>query len=51
MPVVSCFIGVFFLGEELTGRKLLGILTVLCGAVLILLRGRINKNKLQQNGV
>lgn len=50
MPVISCFIGVFFLGEELTGRKLLGILTVLCGAVLILLRGRINRTKLLRSG-
>lgn len=43
MPIVSCFIGVFFLSEELTLKKLLGILTVLCGAALILLRGRINR--------
>ena len=42
MPVVSCFIGVFFLGEELTTGKLLGILTVLAGAAVILLRARIN---------
>ena len=50
MPVVSCFIGVFFLNEELTRRKLLGIFTVLCGAVLILLRGRINRKALQPGG-
>lgn len=50
MPVVSCFIGVFFLNEELTGRKLLGIFTVLCGAVLILLRGRINRQSIQPAG-
>ena len=42
MPVLSCFIGVFFLNEELTVRKLLGILVVLAGAAVILLRGRIN---------
>lgn len=42
MPVVSCFIGVFFLNEQLTAKKLLGILIVLAGAALILLRGRIN---------
>ena len=42
MPVVSCFIGLFFLGEELTAGKLLGILTVLAGAAVILLRARIN---------
>lgn len=50
MPAVSCFIGVFFLNEELTGRKLLGIFTVLCGAVLILLRGRINRKSIQPAG-
>lgn len=42
MPIVSCFIGVFFLGEVLTAKKILGILVVLSGAVLILLRSRIN---------
>jgi len=42
MPVVSCIIGVFFLNEELTVKKLLGILIVLAGAALILLRSRIN---------
>ena len=42
MPVLSCFIGVFFLNEELTTKKLLGILIVLAGAAVILQRGRIN---------
>ena len=42
MPVLSCFIGVFFLREELTVKKLLGILVVLSGAAVILQRGRIN---------
>ena len=42
MPVLSCFIGVFFLNEELTAKKLLGILVVLAGAAVILLRSRIN---------
>ncbi len=42
MPVLSCFIGVFFLHEELTVKKLLGILVVLTGAALILLRSRIH---------
>ena len=46
MPVVSCFIGVFFLNESLTRTKLLGIVTVLCGAALILLRGKINGKRL-----
>ena len=42
MPVVSCFIGVFFLNEELTTKKLLGILVVLAGAAILLLRSRIH---------
>ncbi len=42
MPVLSCFIGVFFLHEDLTVTKLLGILVVLAGAAVILQRGRIN---------
>ena len=42
MPVLSCFIGVFFLNEELTVKKMLGILVVLAGAAVIVLRGRIN---------
>ena len=46
MPVLSCFIGVFFLGEELSTKKLLGILIVLTGAAVILQRGRINHHKL-----
>ena len=43
MPVVSCFIGVFFLHEQLTAKKLVGILVVLAGAAVILLRARINR--------
>ena len=42
MPVVSCLIGLFFLHEELTVEKLFGILVVLSGAAVILLRARIN---------
>ena len=42
MPVMSCFIGVFFLNEELTVKKLLGILVVLAGAAVILLRSKLN---------
>lgn len=42
MPILSCFIGVFFLGELLTLQKLSGILIVLSGAVIILLRARLN---------
>ena len=42
MPVLSCFIGVFFLNEDMTTKKLVGILIVLAGAAVILQRGRIN---------
>ncbi len=43
MPVVSCFIGVVFLEEVLTAKKLTGIAVVLVGAAVILLRDRINR--------
>ena len=43
MPVVSCFIGIAFLDEVLTVKKLAGIAVVLGGAAVILLRGRINR--------
>ncbi len=43
MPVVSCLIGVFFLDEALTAKKLLGILVVLSGAAVILLRAKLHK--------
>ncbi len=43
MPVLSCFIGVFFLNESLTGTKMLGIAIVLAGAALLLLRGKIHR--------
>ncbi|MCR5577118.1 MAG: DMT family transporter [Oscillospiraceae bacterium] len=43
MPVVSCFIGVVFLHEQMTATKLLGIAVVLAGAAVILRRGRINR--------
>ena len=42
MPILSCFIGIFFLGETLTLLKILGIFIVLAGAAIILLRGKIN---------
>ena len=45
MPVVSCFIGIFFLHEALTANKLAGILVVLAGAVLILLRSRLHPER------
>lgn len=42
MPILSCFIGVAFLNETLTAEKIAGILIVLAGAALILLRGRLH---------
>ncbi len=45
MPIVSCFIGLFFLGEKLTAGKLVGILVVLAGAAVILLRTHIHPDK------
>ena len=45
MPVVSCLIGVLFLHEVLTVKKVLGIAVVLLGAALILLRGKLNTKK------
>ena len=42
MPIISCFIGVFFLGEELTVKKAAGILIVLLGAAVILLRTKLH---------
>ena len=45
MPILSCFIGVFFLGEELTVKKAVGILVVLLGAALILLRAKLHREE------
>ena len=45
MPIMSCFIGVFFLGEELTMKKAVGILVVLLGAALILLRAKLHREE------
>ena len=45
MPVVSCLIGVLFLHEVLTVKKVLGVLVVLLGAAVILLRGKLNQRK------
>lgn len=42
MPVLSCIVGVLFLGEEPTVWKIVGIGVVLLGAVIILLRGRLH---------
>ena len=45
MPVLSCFIGLAFLGEQMTGMKALGIAVVLLGAALLLLRGKLHPEK------
>ena len=42
MPVVSLMIGAVFLGENITVKKLLGILTVLAGAAVILMKKKQN---------
>lgn len=42
MPVLSCFIGVLFMGERLSLSKILGVAVVLLGAAVILLRDRLN---------
>ena len=45
MPVVSCCIGVVFLHEALTAKKVLGVCVVLLGAAVILLREKLNQRK------
>ena len=45
MPIMSCFIGVVFLDEELTVRKAAGILVVLLGAAVILLRSKFHREE------
>ena len=45
MPVVSCLIGVLFLHEVLTAKKVLAIGVVLLGAAVILLRGKLKQKK------
>lgn len=45
MPILSCFIGVAFLGEALTAKKALGVLVVLLGAALILLRAKLHREE------
>ena len=43
MPVLSCIIGILFMGETLSVIKAAGIAVVLLGAVLILVRDRLNR--------
>ena len=47
MPVLSCIVGVLFLGEEPTVWKLVGIGVVLIGAGIILLRGKLHPEEKQ----
>ena len=47
MPVLSCFIGVSLLGEEMSAGKAAGIAVVLAGAAVILLRERLNKTEVR----
>jgi len=47
MPVLSCFIGVTLLGEEMSAGKAAGIAVVLAGAAVILLRERLNKTEVR----
>ena len=49
MPVVSCLIGVVFLQEALTVKKLAGIAVVLLGAAIILLRDKLRPAR-KENG-
>ena len=46
MPVLSCFIGMIFLHEELSAEKLIGIFIVLAGALIILLRTKLHPGTL-----
>ena len=47
MPVISCLIGILFLHEIMTVKKLIGIAVVLLGAGLILLRGKLHADPVQ----
>ncbi len=46
MPVVSCIIGVLFLDEQFTAKKLIGVGVVLLGACVILLRSKLRPDPL-----
>ena len=50
MPVVSCLIGIFFLGETMTPQKYLGIGVVLIGALVILLREKLHPHTEANHG-
>ena len=50
MPVVSCVIGILFLGERMTLLKYIGVGVVLLGAAVILLRGKLHPEEKQPKG-
>lgn len=45
MPILSCFIGAFFFGERLSVAKVCGVVVVLVGAAMILLREKLNRGR------
>lgn len=47
MPVLSCIVGILFLNEEPTARKLIGVSVVLIGATVILLRSKLHPEEKQ----
>ena len=47
MPVLSCIVGILFLNEEPTARKLIGVGVVLIGATVILLRSKLHPEEKQ----
>ena len=49
MPVLSCFIGIAFMGEKMTVRKAAGIAVVLLGAAIILLRNKLHPEAAREN--
>ncbi len=50
MPVVSCVIGILFLGETMTVQKYIGVSVVLIGAVVILLREKLHAHREASDG-
>lgn len=46
IPIISCFIGVFVFGEKIEWIQFIGICFVLVGAIIILLRSKINKKNI-----
>ncbi len=46
MPIITCFIGIFAFGEQVVGVQFGGIGLILVGAVIILLREKMNKKNI-----